>query len=135
MEHHDPPGPDPRAPRPTIHVEDLVIDQDPPTLEEGASPDAIHVSVRLDLDVCTRREERSRPGPVRDGRQSARQAGAGAGIGSSVGGNPDLKRGATRGRMPHPASVRGSTSPSHTCFDRRGVQLTAIFSALALTNA
>jgi hypothetical protein len=51
MEHHDPPGPDPGAPRPTLHGEDLVIDQDPPTLEEGTSPDAIHVSVRLDLDV------------------------------------------------------------------------------------
>lgn len=28
-----------------------MIDQEPPALEESASPDAIHVSVRLDLDV------------------------------------------------------------------------------------
>lgn len=51
MEHHEPPGPDPRAPCPLIHAEDLVIDRDPLTLEEATSQDAIHVSVRLDLDV------------------------------------------------------------------------------------
>jgi uncharacterized protein (DUF4415 family) len=51
MEQQDPPEPDTQAERQPIRAEDLVFDQDPPTLEEGASPDAIHVSVRLDLDV------------------------------------------------------------------------------------
>lgn len=51
MEHSENLRPDRRAPRPPLRADDLVIDQDPPALEEGASPEAIHVSVRLDLDV------------------------------------------------------------------------------------
>jgi uncharacterized protein (DUF4415 family) len=51
MEQPDPLEPDRSTPRPALCADDLVIDQDPPALEERASPEAIHVSIRLDLDV------------------------------------------------------------------------------------
>jgi uncharacterized protein (DUF4415 family) len=51
MEQHDNLVSDSSAARQPVRAEDLVIDQDPPALEEAASQGAIHVSIRLDLDV------------------------------------------------------------------------------------